>query len=107
MNRRPNLSARLFTGAERAYADRRHDPSERYAVRFAAKEAVLKAMGLGLGGCRFIDIEVVKLASGAPGVQLHGQAGVLAAERDITEWRLSLTHTDSVAQAIAVALGAS
>jgi holo-[acyl-carrier protein] synthase len=102
--RTPSLHTRLFTEAERDYCDQRRDPAERYAARFAAKEAVLKAMGLGLGACRWTDIEVVRADSGAPSVRLHRRAAELAAERSIHEWRLTLTHTRHVAEAIAVAL---
>ena len=102
--RTPTLRARVFTDAEQAYCDRRKDPTERYAARFAAKEAVMKAMGVGMGACRWRDIEVVKAQSGAPSVRLHGAAQALAEERAITSWRLMITHTHRVAEAIAVAL---
>lgn len=102
--RTPRLRTRLFTEAERGYCDRRRDPTERYAARFAAKEAVLKAMGLGVGACGWREIEVVRADSGAPSVVLHGTARRLADERGIGAWRLSLTHTHRVAEAIAVAL---
>ena len=104
LTRTPGLRRRLFTDAERAYAELRHDPTERFAARFAAKEAVLKAMGAGIGECAFREIEVVRADSGAPSVQLHGKAAVLAAARGVGEWRLTMKHTGSVAQAIAVAL---
>lgn len=102
--RTPTLRDRLFTDGERAYCDLRRDPSERYAARFAAKEAVLKAMGLGIGSCRWHDIEVIRAESGAPAVQLHGTAKALADERGISRWLLTMTHTSQTAEAIAVAL---
>lgn len=96
--RTPGFAARVFTEAERAYCDRqRRNPAERYAARFAAKEAVLKAMGLGIGACGLREIEVVRASSGAPSVALHGRAVALAAERGITGWYLTLSHTDTVA----------
>jgi holo-[acyl-carrier protein] synthase len=104
LRRTPLLPERLFSEAERAYAARRRDPTERLAARFAAKEAVMKAMGVGLWRFPLRDIEVVRAASGAPSVRLHGGAERLAAERGVTEWRLTLTHTATLAQAIAVAL---
>jgi len=104
LHRTPRIVDRLFSADERAYAERRRDPTERYAARFAAKEAVLKAMGVGLWKFPLRDIEVVRAASGQPSVVLHGRAAEVAAERGVREWRLTLTHTDSVAQAIAVAL---
>ena len=60
MARTPRLLDRLFSAEERAYAERRRDPTERYAVRFAAKEAVMKAMGCGLWQFPLRDIEVVR-----------------------------------------------
>lgn len=104
LERTPRLVDRLFSDAEQAYARRRPDPTERFAARFAAKEAVMKAMGVGLWRFPLRDIEVVRAESGQPSVALHGKAARVAAERGVTEWRLTLTHTDTVAQAIAVAL---
>ncbi|MDQ2648315.1 MAG: holo-ACP synthase [Actinomycetota bacterium] len=103
--RTPSLRARLFTDAEQAYCDRRNDPTERYAARFAAKEAVLKAMGLGVGACKWTEIEVERAESGAPSVLLHGGARQLSDDRGIANWLLTLTHTSHTAEAIAVALG--
>ena len=102
--RTPGLRTRVFTDDEQAYCDRRRDPTERYAARFAAKEAVMKAMGVGVGACKWREIEVVRAESGAPSVLLHGGARHLAAERGIQGWRLTMTHTHRVAEAIAVAL---
>jgi holo-[acyl-carrier protein] synthase len=103
--RTPGILERYFTEAERAYAERRRDPTERYAARFAAKEAVLKSLGLGLGACELAEIEVVRDEdSGAPDLVLHGKAAALADERGVTGWRLSLTHTDTAAHAIVIAL---
>jgi holo-[acyl-carrier protein] synthase len=102
--RTPGVARRLFTDDERAYCERRRDPTERYAARFAAKEAVMKALGVGLGAFGFHDVEVVKARSGDPSVRLSGKAATLAAERGVREWRLTLTHTASLAEAIAVAL---
>jgi holo-[acyl-carrier protein] synthase len=102
--RTPRLRDRLFTDAERRYCDLRKDPTERYAARFAAKEAVLKAMGLGVGACKWREIEVERADSGAPSVVLHGGAQRLADERGIGVWRLTMTHTSTTAEAIAVAL---
>lgn len=104
ITRTPGILDRLFTDDERAYAELRRDPTERFAARFAAKEAVLKAMGAGLGECDFREIEVVRAESGAPSVLLHGRAVELAAGKGVREWRLTMTHTESLAHAIAVAL---
>ena len=103
--RTPGILTRYFTESERAYAERRHDPIERYAARFAAKEAVMKALGVGLGACELADIEIVRDEdSGAPDLRLHGTAAALAAERGVIDWRISLTHTDTAAHAIVIAL---
>ena len=102
--RTPGLRQRLFRPDERAYAELRHDPTERYAVRFAAKEAVMKALGCGLGMVAMIDIEVVRAESGAPSVRLLESARIRADQLGVTRWLLTLTHTAREAQAIAVAL---
>ena len=104
LTRTPGIVDRLFTDGEREYAQKRKDPTERFAARFAAKEAVLKALGAGIGECDFREIEVVRADSGAPSVLLHGRAAALAGDRGVGEWRLTMTHTASLAQAIAVAL---
>ena len=104
LERTPGIRTRTFTEGERAYADTKNDPTERYAVRWAAKEAVMKAMGVGLGEVSMSDIEIVRAESGAPSVLLHDTAASMAESLGITEWKLTLTHTESFAQAIAVAL---
>lgn len=101
--RRPRLAQRLFTEAELAYASRRRDPAEPLAARFAAKEAVLKAMGVGLGAARLAEIEVTRAPGGAPALRLAGRAAALAAERGVRRWHLSLTHTAVGAVAVALA----
>ena len=104
LRRRPRMAERLFTQAERAQGDRWRDPAPRLAARFAAKEAVMKALGVGLGAFSFQDVEVVSQPSGAPSLVLRGEAEALAQRLGVEGWRLSLTHTDSMAQAVAVAL---
>jgi holo-[acyl-carrier protein] synthase len=107
LERTPGFATRVFTGDERAYCRARRDPAERFAARFAAKEAVLKAMGAGLGACALRDIEVVRSDSGAPAIQLHGAAADLAAARGIDAWHMSLSHVAAVAEAVVIALGPS
>ena len=99
--RRPSLVGRLFT--EREVLDAAGRP-ERLAARFAAKEAVMKVMGCGLGSMAFASIEVERAESGAPQLRLYDRAATLASERQITTWRLSLTHTDRTAGAVALGL---
>jgi holo-[acyl-carrier protein] synthase len=94
-----------FTDGERADADQRNDPSERYAARFATKEAVMKALGVGLGAFGFHDVETVKAESGAPSLVLRGPALELANAAGVTRWHLSLTHTETTAIAMVVAEG--
>jgi holo-[acyl-carrier protein] synthase len=103
--RRPRLAERLFTEAERSYAQSGRDPGPRLAARFAAKEAVLKALGVGIGATGFREVEVVRGDDGAPHLSLVGRAAALASARGIRWWHLSLTHTDLVAVASVVAEG--
>jgi holo-[acyl-carrier protein] synthase len=104
LDRRPALAARVFTAGERAHVGRSVDPVPRLAARFAAKEAVMKALGVGLGAFGFHDVEVVSAPSGAPSLVLTGRAAALAGELGVVGWRLSLTHTSRSAHAVAVAL---
>jgi len=106
MDRRGDrLAQRLFSDDERAYADRQRDPSKNLAARFGAKEAVMKALGVGLWKFKLRDVEVVRQRGGAPRIALHGRAAELAAERGVVAWHLSLTHTNTMALAVAIAAG--
>ena len=104
--RRPSMAGRLFTEAELAYCTRATDPIPRLATRFAAKEATMKALGVGLGAFRFSEVEVVRMGLGAPTLRLHQAAADLAARSGVSAWHLSLTHTDEMAMAFVVAEGA-
>lgn len=103
--RTPSTKERMFTPAERAYAERAADPTERYAVRFAAKEAVMKALGVGLGAFGFHDVEVLRDDGGCPRLGVYGPAAALAVERGVAGWQISLTHTATSAGAVVVAVG--
>jgi len=105
LRRTPGVADRVFRPAERAYADTAVDPTARLAARFAAKEATLKAFGVGLGAMRMADIEVVKHSDGRPEIVLHGDAADYAATRGVGRLMCSLSHTDTMAQAVVVALG--
>lgn len=105
LGRRASLSERLFSAQEREYAQRFRDPAPRLAARFAAKEAVMKALGVGLGAFALRDVEVTRAGSGAPSLALTGRAAELADEQGVTGWQLSLTHSASTAMAVAIALG--
>lgn len=101
--RRPGLKKRLFSPKELEYCLAKPDPWPSLAARFAAKEAVLKAMGVGIGACPFHAIEVIKEEDCPPSIRLHGKALELARERGISHWHLSLTHHRGDAMAFVVA----
>lgn len=105
LHRTPGVVARVFTADEQAYASAARDPAERYAVRFAAKEAVLKALRVGVFHVPLTEIEVARDdESGAPSLVLHGKAQRAARERGIDDWLLTLTHIGTAAEAVALAL---
>ena len=96
---------RIFTDAEIAYCSQMADPTQCYAARFAAKEAVSKAFGTGIGpdlGWR--DIEVHRRETGAPFIVLTGAGAATAARLGIREVRISLSHSEHYAVANAIAL---
>lgn len=85
---------RIFTPGEIRYVDSKANRFERYAARFAAKEAGMKAIGTGWKrGVRWHDFEVANLASGKPTLRLHGQAAAIASQLGVRSISLSLTHT--------------
>lgn len=91
---------RIYTAAEIAYVNRKANKYERFAARFAAKEAGMKALGTGWRrGVQWKDFEVVNLPSGRPTLRLHGQAERFAQEMGVTAIQLSLTHTQETALA--------
>jgi holo-[acyl-carrier protein] synthase len=102
LQRRPRMIERLFTQRER---DDTAERPERLAARFAAKEAVLKTLGSGLGDASFQSIEVQRQTSGAPVIVLYDEAVDLAEARGITELHVSLSHT--AATAVAFVIGSS
>jgi holo-[acyl-carrier protein] synthase len=91
---------RIFTAGEIRYCDSKANRVERYAARFAAKEAAMKALGTGWNhGVRWRDCEVVRAPGGRPTMTFHGKAGEFAAKMGVKNIALSLTHTTE--QAIA------
>jgi holo-[acyl-carrier protein] synthase len=99
---------RLFTEAEIDYCRARRNWHEHMAARFAAKEAVLKALGTGLGpGMRWTDVEVVNEENGRPVVRLSGEVAAFAEREGVEQLELSLSHTSelALAQALAVRAG--
>ncbi len=91
---------RIYTPREIAYCQSKANRYERFAARFAAKEAGMKAIGTGWrGGVRWVDFEVVNLPSGRPTLKLDGVAKVVAEKLGVTGIHLSLTHTASMSLA--------
>lgn len=92
---------RFFTEGERADC---HNQPFRLAARIAAKEAVAKALGTGIGDVRWIDIEIrVDNDHKRPTLHLHGAAAELSRQLGLSEWDISLSHTADHACAVAVA----
>ena len=91
---------RVYTQAEIAYAESKANRGERYAARFAAKEAGMKALGTGWrNGLGWRDLEVVNLPSGRPTLRLHGKAREIAEKMGVRAISLSITHTAQQAMA--------
>jgi holo-[acyl-carrier protein] synthase len=107
MRRSTSLVERLFSDDERAYASDQNDPAKSLAARFAAKEAVMKALGTGWArGVSWTDIDVKRLPSGKPEVTLRGKCKEIADGLGIARLDLSITHTDGHAAASVVATSA-
>jgi holo-[acyl-carrier protein] synthase len=98
--RRRGLMQRLFTDDEVAAAA---GSAGRLGARFAAKEATMKAMGVGLGAFKFRDVEIVREESGQPTLVLRGEAAAMAKDKGVRAWHVSMTHTAVVAEAVVVA----
>lgn len=97
--------AKLFTASERKYCEDQKRPALHFAARFAAKEAVSKALGTGIGGqAGWLDLEITRDPSGAPKLVLQGFAAAFAAENGIYEIQISLTHAREYAAANAIAI---
>lgn len=94
---------RVFTPAEVAYVERKANRYERYAARFAAKEAGMKAIGTGWRrGVKWQDFEVTNMRSGKPALCLHGEAAAIAERLGVKSVSLSITHTAETAMAIVI-----
>lgn len=104
LERREQLCLRLFTSNERKYCSAKVRPYRHYALRFAAKEAVLKALGTGLRGVRWTDIEINNDVLGKPQVSLTGKAAKKAHDLGVDEILISLSFSRENAVASAVAL---
>lgn len=98
------FAARVFTAAELAYCRAQRRPEQHLAARFAAKEAVAKACGTGIGSnLRWLDMEITRQPAGEPRVTLRGASLAFAQQHRIRELRVSLTHTRHSAAAVAIA----
>lgn len=102
--RQPWFADRHFTAGEREYSLLASDPAERFAARFAAKEAVLKAFGTGLSGAGLREIEVVHRDSGQPALVLAGRAVMLAEAAGVRSWLITMTHSRHLAHAFVAGL---
>ena len=108
MERHPEgFSKRVFTEAENAYCAQKKSAFVHFAGRFAAKEAVLKALGVGLrGGIRWTDVEITNDVHGKPMVKLSGKALEIAKEKNMLQLEISITHCKEFANAVAVLMRA-
>ena len=94
------LLARIYTPAERRYCESKPNPMERFAGRFAAKEAAMKAIGTGWSrGVGWRDFEVTRANGGRPVIAFHGVARRIADEMGVTRALVSITHVRSLAMA--------
>jgi holo-[acyl-carrier protein] synthase len=105
LERTTGFADRCFTEAEQATCRLRPDAAASFAARFAAKEAVLKALGLGIFAVPLVDIEVAGDAGVPPSVVLSGRAAEVASEAGVDRWLISLSHDGGVSAAVVVALG--
>ncbi len=99
---RKRFIKRVFTPTEQEQA---RGDLESLSGIFAAKEAVSKVLGTGIGKVSWQDIEIIHAPSGEPLVHLHGEASQVARERGLRHWSVSITHDGGLAAAVAVAIG--
>lgn len=99
----------IFTEAEREYCLSKKDPYTHFAGRFAAKEACIKALGIGLSGAgidhTFQDIEVTSHSSGKPLISVNGWAAKVAAKKGINQLTVSISHSSDYAVATVILAG--
>lgn len=98
--RTPTMRERLFVPVELDYVAAQSDPVPSLAVRFAAREALMKALGVGLGAFGFHDAWVERAESGVPSLVITGRAAELTAATGFADWQVTLTHTALVATAV-------
>ncbi|HLU27375.1 MAG TPA: holo-ACP synthase [Glycomyces sp.] len=102
LERTPTVAEKLFTEAERSTPDGRRRRTESLAARFAAKEAVAKALGAP-GGMHWADCEVLSSADGRPSLAITGTVAEAAAQRGVSRWHVSLSHDGGIATAVVIA----
>jgi holo-[acyl-carrier protein] synthase len=102
LERTPHLADRLFTPAERVTASGQPRAAESLAVRFAAKEALAKALGTP-GGLAWTDAEVSVAEDGTPALTVTGTVAARAGELGVTRWHVSISHDGGIASAVVVA----
>lgn len=102
LERHPGRLDRVFTAAEQGYCAGQPDPVASYAARWCAKEAGMKALGIGWPEVAWTDFEVRMASSGRPRLVLHGRAQEIAGSSHLLPKDLSLTHTKTVAAAVVV-----
>lgn len=105
LQRTPSMRTRLFTQIELDYVAPKLDPVPSLAARFAAREAVMKSLGVGLGAFGFHDVWVERAESGEPSLVVTGPAKELGDAAGVARWHLSLTHSASTAGAYVIAEG--
>lgn len=98
------MRSRLWTAGERAEVADMVNPVPSLAGRLAVKEAVMKALGVGLGAFGWEEVETERTPGGAPRLLVSGRAATLAAAQGVRDWQVSITHTASVASAVVAAL---
>ncbi len=97
------FSKRIFTPQEIAYCEKFKNRAERYAARFAAKEAAFKALGTGWGaGVRWLDVEITHRPSGKPELVLMGRAHEVAQQLGVTRMEVSISHADRYVVAVVI-----
>ena len=97
------FTERIFTSEEIRYCESKANKAERYAARFAAKEAGMKAIGTGWSrGVRWRDIEVRRMPGGRPTLAFHGKAGEFFSRLGAAQAHLTLTHTRGMAMAVVI-----
>ena len=105
IEKNPHFMERVYTAVEIAYCRRKKNPWQSFAARFAAKEAVSKALGTGIGPVGLAEIEIINAENGQPAVVRYGKAKQIAADRNIQQVHISLSHSEAYAMATAVLEG--